>query len=288
MNQARPAYVRGPVKGLLSVCAGLLLSTAQAQTTPTWQVTQPQHHFRAAAQLLKNNFFRTYAQLDEGTLEQPPTSQAQTLLALKGFSPRTSFGIQWSAQALDAERVRLCLKVPASRDDSWRALIQQGLRLGWTPANDTCEAQGAQTPEAWPKLQAFTLTLDRRDVPAASRAPEYPAMSGFDATAVTRAGLELTKVSGTDSDFVTITVTNPFVQIEEGPPPVGLKLQLTQLTVREGFVAQHTCEEILPDASCTIQVRYAGQHGNLHVGSLEGAFSNGARFRVGLLGKTGS
>lgn len=283
------------------------LGTAYAGSGSKIEPPQPASVMKASAKLLKDNFFRAFSVIDPITLEQPPTANAQALIRAQGFSPRTALGVEWSATAVDAERVKLCLKVSARQEVPWRTLVQKGLRLGWAPADSSCVPTSAKLPEAWPVMQAFTLILDRRDVPQSFNIPEEPILGGLDGgleggleeglegdtppslppssfkLSKKVSKLDLVNTTGTDKDFVTIAITNTAKKPKKGEEPK--LLNLIKLTVREGFVAQHTCVNVPPKKSCVIQVRYARTMLEAYTGALEGQFSNGERFRIQLTGR---
>lgn len=242
----------------------------------------PKKAFVESARALENNFLRVYGQIDRALLRQHSTADAQTLLAAQRFQPAGQVGVAWKATALDSERVRLCLMLPTKRGHHWLDLVQAGLSHGWLAADKACQPLSTiAAPLTAKSAQSLTRIMDRRDVPTRSAAIGNQQISGFDDSAVTRPGLTL--VAG--QARVTLLVRNPFVVVVEGPPVQGLHVQLSELTIREGFEATHTCANVGPDQTCTIAVEYLGKAGDDYTGALEGVFSDGSRFRVTLLGR---
>jgi len=268
--------------------------------------------FSATARLLEGNFFKAYANLDLDTLEQPSLSEVASRLSAQAFQPRASAGVTWSVQALNENQAQLCVRVTVEDITAWRRLLQRALRQKWRTADAGCSQAPAVPPSSKGSAQSFIKIVDRRDIPTATVLPGDPSLDGVpggaagtppapepapepavtvltsepsvqgrQVFAVNRPALELTA----GAPFTVLTVVNPFVQVTPGPPPVGRVLTLNTLSVRAGFEARHNCTEVAPSASCAIEVRYSGSAGNAYVGSLRGTFSNGARFRVGLLGR---
>ncbi len=242
----------------------------------------------AAGAAVEKAFARRMAALDPGTLQQPSALEPVDLFSSWGFRPRAVAGHDYLVTGVDDNTSALCLRTQVTSAEQWNEVLVALSRKGYGPADSACDSldRYAYAPLTYPASIAGRKLLDRRDVPVKTVVPVYPALSGLDAEAVTRPGLTLPATAGAPGGYSAITVFNPFTLLSVGPPPVGLTLNLTSITAREGFDVQHNCSFIFPDSSCTIFVRYGGQHGKAFVGSLQLSFSNGARAIVGLLGTT--
>lgn len=241
-----------------------------------------------AGQSVENAFSRRMAVLSPETLQQPSALELSDLFPAYGFAPRTVAGQGYTLTGLDENQAALCLKRQVTSVEQWNEALVALSSAGYGPADATCvpTVSYAHAPAVFPAVIAGRKVLDRRNVPTKTLVSQYPAIAGVDAAAVTRPGLVLTAPQGSPGSASAITVFNPFTLVSVGPPPVGLTLSLSAISVREGFDVQHNCSFIFPDGTCSIEVRYDGTRGKAYVGSLLLVFSNGARANIGLLGTT--
>lgn len=243
---------------------------------------------------VERGYARAMSQLAVGTLEQPSALTLTDPFQAGGlFPPRPRQDIGWQLQGLDADRSMLCVTVSVAKADDWNQALAGLAKAGMSPGSaQTCTqtSQFTAAPDAFPATIAGVKVLHRGDVPVRTVLPTGafdPVFAGVDGEAVTRPGLAL---SSMELNYTEIQVTNPalIVGYTAGPPsvPIYRTLTLSNVAVREGFEVEHDCENVGPDATCTIGIRYEGAHGDYRTGVLRLEFDTGARAVIGLLGRT--
>ncbi len=264
---------------LVSLGAPFVAHAAELGVRPGYSGDLVQHTVRQ----VEAGFRRKTAVLDAQTKEQPSAQALGQLFPAFGFAPLTNTDVSWSLNGMNVDQAVICVGLVTRSVTQWNDITVRMHRMGLTPATAGCEAQAqyAHAPQSFPATIRALKLLDRRDTPVPTVLPAHPVVSGVDESAVTRPGLVVT--AGAPA---IVTVSNPFVLVNAGPPPVGLTVGLVAAKVRPGFTVEHSCGSLAPDTGCTVMVRYAGTDGSNFPGSLRLEFSNGAVAVVGLLGKT--
>lgn len=257
--------------------AALLLLALGAGTGA--QAAPVHERIRQTARDVERAFAR-YAFALDGALQKRPAAQSSDLFPAFGATPRSVPGLAWYLTPASADQSVLCVVQSVSNVGDWNqtlvALDRAGLRAA-SPA--TCEVRATQAlaPASFPAALAGVKTLDRRDVPSPTYLPTYPEISGVDAGAVTRAGLQVSASQGPKA----VTVYNPYIEVEPG---VGLWVGVDGASSREGFSISHSCAWIAPAESCDVLVSYDASFGDARAGQLRLTFSNGAVANIGLVG----
>lgn len=239
------------------------------------------------ARSIKRGHSRAMGALDPLTLRQPDARDLTDPFSFGLFAPRVPTGASWRLSGLDEDQSVLCLTQTVSNASAWGSAQRGFLLARMLPADpQTCElsGEGYSAPQHYPGVVAARKVLDRRNVPNATVLPAEPLVTGVVADAVTRPGLTLRTKEG--QGYADLTIQNPLVVLDPGPPQVLRALGLTLVQVRPGFSYSHDCEAIEPGEACTFRIAYDGQDGDYRVGSLRLEFSNGEVAVIGLLGRT--
>jgi hypothetical protein len=236
---------------------------------------------------VERGYSRAMGVLDPISLLQPDTASMINPFNSGIFPPRVPVGASWRLLVLNEEKTVLCLTQEVFNESSWRATVR-GFQLAGLAAVDpeSCmqSLEAFASSSRFPTVVAASKLLDRRDIPTASILPDEPVIQGVDESAKTRPGLTLHPFEGLG--YTDISIMNPWMLLDTGPPEVIRSLSLTSAQVRPGFALSHNCADIEPGGSCTLRIAYDGQAGDYRVSSLRLLFSNGKVAVIGLLGRT--
>ena len=222
--------------------------------------------------------------------EQPSALTMTNPFVTSPFAPRASAAVSWALTGVDADQTILCVTKTVSNVNDWGLAVKGLSQAGLYSANpSTCEAVASFVPPpAFPAQLGGIKLLDRRAVPTPTLLPTDPVISGVDGAAVTRPGMELRSADA--PGYRDITVFNPatVTGVDPGPPAQVLyrSLSLSAASVRPGFSVSHDCDNVGPDAFCTVRVSYDAGAGDRYPGNLRMVFSNGAVAVISLLGRT--